>query len=134
MPKVLNKEEVTKALDEIFKKAMEENDRERPVINVFEYFLQVEWDKVEKVENWPSVSKPLHEHLFKKFIDLDNWYVRNNKDKVERLFVGGLWMNYGFSYGNELDHDDDWVIDIETCTVKMLGDINEQQNIETVSQ
>ena len=92
-----------KAIDEIFANSESSNDA---VIKLYDVALSGKFDDVISVENWPTISRPTSEYLFKKFIELDTL-------KNSRCVKGGAWLNNGFS----TTAMNDWQIDISTCTV-----------------
>jgi len=50
-----------------------------------------DWEKIEKVEGWPTVDKEtVQRHIFRKFQEFD----RKHHPEVMQ---GGLWLNNGFS-------------------------------------
>lgn len=47
------------------------------------------WDDIEKVNGYPSISKATNEYIFKKAIEFD-------KVNHPQVLNGGLWLNNGF--------------------------------------
>ncbi len=70
------------------------------------------WDDIESIDGWPTISNFTSHKIFGLFMAFD---AKNNPD----VLPGGLWMNKGFSTLKS-DHLLDWVVDMSTCTIKLI--------------
>jgi len=68
-----------------------------------------DWEKIVEIDGWPACGEKMHNYLFEKFISLDK---KHHPD----VFVGGLWMNRGFSVDRKLG---DWEIDTSKAKIRM---------------
>jgi len=70
-----------------------------------------DWEKVKKVEGWPTINRYTSKKIFNLFIEFD---VKHHPD----TFKGGVWLNYGFS---TLEADKlnlkNWEVDTSTCKI-----------------
>ncbi len=66
-----------------------------------------DWDKIAKIDGWPSVNGTTWSYISQQFIAFDQ---KNHPNVI----AGGLWMNNGFSHDDSLE---DWYVDKSTCTV-----------------
>jgi len=71
------------------------------------------WDDIEELDGWPSVSRATGEYIMQRFIHFD-------REFHPTVINGGLWMNNGFST-LDTDYLEDWVIDTAKVNVKMKG-------------
>lgn len=69
-----------------------------------------DWDRIARIDHWPSVSRSTNMSISKRFIVFDH---AHHPDIVN----GGLWMNSGFSTNDSVP---DGMIDISTCTVELM--------------
>ena len=66
------------------------------------------WDVINSIEGWPSVSNTTGTYIFRLFIDFDKKY-------HPYVMSGGLWFNKGFSTLNKTVPD--WVINTDNVKV-----------------
>ena len=66
-----------------------------------------DWEKIQRIEGFPSVGKALDEYIFNLFVAFDQEHHPN-------VFNGGAWINQGFSTNENLDP---WEISLENCKV-----------------
>lgn len=84
--------------------------------NQYEYLMPLyklafgdKWDKIEQITSgFPRVGKKLSDLIWKLAINFDKKHHPN-------VIAGGLWMNNGFSEGDE--DFEDWEIDISDVTI-----------------
>ena len=98
-----------KTIDQIFDNELKENKPQQHNILIKLYKLALPgYDNIEKIENWPTIGKETSNYLFDKFIQFD-------KKIHPNVMAGGLWMNNGFSWDNNMRN---WVIDNSKCIIK----------------
>ena len=90
-------------LQEIF----EESDHQGSVIVKLYKMLFPDWEKIQRIEGFPSVGKALDEYIFNLFIEFD-------REHHPECFNGGSWLNQGFSSNDKLEP---WAISLENCKV-----------------
>jgi len=83
----------------------EESDHQSSVIVKLYKMLFPDWEKIQRIEGFPTVGKALNEYIFNQFIEFD-------REHHPQCFNGGSWINYGFSSS---DHLDPWEISLENC-------------------
>lgn len=66
-----------------------------------------DYENIEKINGWPNIGKDTSAYLFEKFIQFD-------KKIHPEIFAGGLWLNNGFSWDNDMPN---WVIDSSKCEI-----------------
>jgi hypothetical protein len=88
-------------LQEIF----EESVHQSSVIVKLYKMLFPDWEKIQRIQGYPSVGKALHEYIFNLFIEFD-------REHHPGCFCGGAWLNQGFA-SNE--HLDPWEISLGNC-------------------
>ena len=54
------------------------------------------WDEIKTLHGFPKVGRELNTHITKRFIEFD-------KTHHPGVMNGGVWLNHGFSTGEELD-------------------------------
>jgi len=70
-----------------------------------------DWDRIEKVDGYPQVTKKTNEYIFRKFMDFDDKHHKN-------VLRGGLWMNNGFGTCSAPDDLNDWEVFIDPAILK----------------
>ena len=78
-------------LQEIFEKS----DHQDSVIVKLYKMLFPDWEKIQRIEGFPTVGKSLDEYIFNLFVDFD-------QEHHPSVFNGGAWVNHGFSSSNNL--------------------------------
>ena len=90
-------------LQEIF----EESDHQSSVIVKLYKMLFPDWEKIQRIEGFPSVGKALNEYIFNLFIEFDRIHHSG-------CYHGGSWLNQGFSSSDKLGP---WDISLDRCNV-----------------
>ena len=90
-------------LQEIF----EESEHQDSVIVKLYKMLFPDWDKIHRIEGFPTVGKALDAYIFNLFVAFD-------QEHHPSVFNGGAWINQGFSTNESLEP---WEISIENCKV-----------------
>ena len=90
-------------LQEIF----EESDHQDSVIVKLYKMLFPDWEKIQRIEGFPTVGKSLDEYIFNLFVAFD-------QEHHPDVFNGGAWINQGFSTNENLGP---WEISLENCKV-----------------
>jgi len=92
------------------KKLFEDNDHQFQVIEGLYRMVYPDYDDIEKLEGWPTITENTNRDISRLFINFDRKHHPN-------VFNGGLWMNNGFSQmcAGEFDLED-W--EVETSTGK----------------
>jgi len=65
------------------------------------------YNEIERVTGYPSVSHKTGLYLTEKFMRFD-------KSHHPHVVSGGLWLNMGFSVSVKVE---DWVVDLSTCNI-----------------
>lgn len=68
-----------------------------------------DWDSVEKVHGWPSISERTSRYIYSKATAFD-------KEHHPGCLPGGAWMNSGFS-GHDVEDLEDWTARLEGVEV-----------------
>ena len=90
-------------LQEIF----EESEHQDSVIVKLYKMLFPDWEKIQRIEGFPTVGKALDEYIFNLFIEFD-------REHHTSVFNGGAWINQGFSTNENLEP---WEISLENCKI-----------------
>lgn len=90
-------------LQEIFEKS----DHQDSVIVKLYKMLFPDWEKIQRIEGFPTVGKSLDEYIFNLFVAFDQKHHPS-------VFNGGAWINQGFSTNESLEP---WEISLENCKV-----------------
>jgi len=85
----------------------EESDHQDSVIVKLYKMLFPDWQKIQRIEGFPTVGKALDEYIFNLFVAFDQEHHAN-------VFNGGAWINQGFSTNESLEP---WEISLENCKV-----------------
>ena len=85
----------------------EESDHQDSVIVKLYQMLFPEWEKIQRIEGFPTVGKALDEYIFNLFVAFDQEHHPN-------VFNGGAWINQGYSTNENLEP---WGISLENCKV-----------------
>ncbi len=85
----------------------EESDHQDSVIVKLYQMLFPEWEKIQRIEGFPTVGKALDEYIFNLFVSFDQEHHPN-------VFNGGAWINQGYSTNENLEP---WGISLENCKV-----------------
>jgi len=104
-----NKEELKTKIKEIFQTSP---DQSKAIVEIYKLAFP-DWDKIKKIEGWPTAGKELSDFIWEQFIKFD---LRHHPD----LFAGGSWLNYGFS-AHDNERLDLWAIDTSMCQVEYEG-------------
>lgn len=67
----------------------EEKDQADVLVKLYK-MVYPDWDRIEKINGFPTISKETNEYIFDKFFAFDKKY-------HGEVFMGGLWLNNGFS-------------------------------------
>ena len=95
------------ALQQHLQEIFEESEHQSSVIVKLYKMLFPDWEKIQRIEGFPSVGKALDEYIFNLFIEFD-------REHHPECFNGGSWLNQGFS-SNE--HLEPWEISLENCKI-----------------
>lgn len=105
-----------KVIDKIFEAELKaDNPHQQNILLKLYKKAFKNYDDIEKLENWPTIGKETTNYIFEKFIKFD-------KQIHPDIFAGGLWLNNGFSWNNNLEN---WKIDISMCKIKYKGAKND---------
>ena len=85
----------------------EESDHQDSVIVKLYKMLFPNWEKIQRIEGFPTVGKALDEYIFNLFVAFDQEHHPN-------VFNGGAWINQGYSTNENLEP---WGISLENCKV-----------------
>ena len=85
----------------------EDSDHQSSVIVKLYKMLFPDWEKIQKIEGFPTIGKALDEYIFNLFVAFDQEHHPN-------VFNGGAWLNQGFSTDESIEP---WGISIENCKV-----------------
>lgn len=97
-----------KLTKETIDKVFEQFDHQTDVCIGIYKLVFPNWDNIEKVDGWPSISKNTNEYIMRKFISFDRIH---HPDVIK----GGIWLNYGFSSLN--NNVPDWMVDDENVNI-----------------
>ena len=81
-----------KEVEELF----ENSDNQINVIVGLYKLVHPDFSKIEKLNDFPKISKDTNDYFFKKFISFDTLH-------HPEIIAGGAWVNNGFSSNNELN-------------------------------
>lgn len=96
-----------------------ENETHQGNVMVNLYKIAVpEWDNVQKLTGWPSVSNTTWTYICELFIKFD-------KKNHPNVLAGGCWMNSGFSIEKMADFE---ILPIDTDKIIWKGDHNDTSN------
>jgi hypothetical protein len=101
--KIKSTRDLQQRLQEIF----EESEHQDSVIVKLYKMLFPDWDKILRIEGFPTVGKALDVYIFNLFIEFD-------REHHPECFKGGAWLNQGFSSNESLGP---WEISLENCKV-----------------
>ena len=85
----------------------EESDHQGSVIVKLYKMLFPDWEKIHRIEGFPTVGKALNEYIFNLFVAFD-------QEHHLSVFNGGAWINQGFSTNESLEP---WEISLGNCKV-----------------
>jgi hypothetical protein len=93
---------MTKLLNPDAVKALfNEHDHQVDVALAIYKMVWPNWDDIESIDGWPSVTNETANKIMK-------WFIEFDKVHHPDVFAGGLWMNKGFSTS-----DSEWLIYFE---------------------
>jgi len=92
-------------IDKIFEEAKDQSDY---IVGIYRLVFP-DWDDIEAVNGWPTISKKTSEYIFDKAMEFD---AKHHPDVI----MGGMWMNNGFSTLDG-EHLALWEVDITTAKV-----------------
>ena len=85
----------------------EDKDDQSEVFLGLYKFVFPEWDNIESINGYPTISNATSQYIFERFIAFDKIFHPD-------VMAGGLWMNRGFS----IDHNmPDWKVYLDECEV-----------------
>jgi hypothetical protein len=97
------------AINEVFEDAEHQGEY---TIGLYKLAYPTLWDRVLKVNGYPSISKVTAEYIMGKAMEFD-------KEHHPKVMCGGLWLNNGFSTLDETVPD--WVV--HPCDVDLKGEV-----------
>ncbi len=100
---ITSKEQFQVRLQEIF----EQVDHQSSALVRIYRLVFPDWDRIERIEGYPEVGREMWKYICQLFIELDRQHHPN-------VFLGGLWLNAGFSSSDKLDG---WEISFNSCHV-----------------
>ena len=93
-------------IDQVFKEAEHQSDY---TLGLYGIAYPTVWERVEKVNGFPSISHVTAEYIMEKAMEFD-------RKHHPRVMNGGLWLNNGFSTLDETVPD--WVVHPCDVTLK----------------
>ena len=84
----------------------DKDDQAEVFLSIYRYVFP-DWDNIESISGYPTVSNNTSQFLFERFIAFDRIF---HPDVIS----GGLWMNRGFSIDHNLD---DWKVSLDECQI-----------------
>jgi len=96
------KEDLQHRLQEIFERTDHQNSA---LTEIYKLFIP-DWEKIERLEGFPTVGQEMWCYICNLFIDLDQKH-------HHKVFNGGLWINSGFSSNPDLGP---WEISFDHCS------------------
>ena len=91
-------------IDNFFKNQEHQAD---VLIDIYKYVFP-DWDNIESINGWPSISEKTWEYIGENFIKFDKLY---HPDDI----AGGCWMNKGFTVNYKLTED--WKVYTNECRI-----------------
>lgn len=67
-----------------------------------------DWDNIELIHGYPTVSTTTWEYICELFIDFD-------KEHHPGVMAGGIWLNTGWDTSHNMD---DWIVDFSTAKIQ----------------
>lgn len=100
-------------IDLIFEGAKHQSDY---ISGLYEQVIP-DWDKINRVNGYPAMSKKTSDYIWAKVIQFDAKY---HPDVV----AGGGWMNNGFTVNKSLP---DWIVEYDK-SILIYNEISEREN------
>ncbi len=101
--KITSKETFQHRLQEVFETA---EHQERALIALYRMLIP-DWEKIDRLEGFPTVGKEMWCYICQLFIDFDQKH-------HPQVFKGGLWFNSGFSSSEAIGP---WDISLDQCRI-----------------
>lgn len=100
---ITNKEKFQVHLQGIFEQADHQNSA---LVKIYQ-LLFPDWEKIERIEGHPEVGQAMWKYICQLFVEFDREHHPN-------VFLGGIWLNNGFSSSDRLEP---WEISFKDCKV-----------------